>query len=150
MPTLSHTHSLEQTSEKRRSLLVAVVASFLHKFVPPADKKKKKPKTMSATLMSREIPPQRAPEPAINPNPQMEIVYTGNTGNDMGISTMGYRSAKYNPSEWNESNYAKFYQSFVDRDQAERVRHESKRTNKETEATTNKTQVRQVDRYIDR
>lgn len=94
-----------------------------------------------ATLMSREIPPERAPEPAVNPNPQMEITYTGNTGNDMGISTMGFRSAKYNPSEWHESNYSKYYQSFVDRDQAERVRHESKRTRNETEATTNDTQA---------
>lgn len=91
-------------------------------------------------LTSREIPPQRAPEPAVDANPQMELVYTGNTGNDMGIGTMGFRSAKYNPSEWHEGNYAKYYQSFVDRDQAERVRHESKRTRNETDATTNKTQ----------
>lgn len=74
-------------------------------------------------------------------NPQMEITYTGNTGNDMGISTMGYRAAKYNPSEWQEGNYAKYYQSFVDRDAAERVCHESKRTRNETEATTNNTQA---------
>ncbi|KAL8565100.1 hypothetical protein ACOMHN_005303 [Nucella lapillus] len=94
-----------------------------------------------ATLMSREIPPQRAPEPAVDPNPQMEITYTGNTGNDMGISTVGFRSAKYNPSEWHETNYSKYYQSFVDRDSAERVRHESKSTRNETEATTNKTQA---------
>ncbi|KAL8579400.1 hypothetical protein ACOMHN_026765 [Nucella lapillus] len=94
----------------------------------------------SATVISREIPPQRVPEPVMESNPQMEITYSGNTGNDMGISTMGYRSAKYNPSEWHEGNYAKYYQSFVDRDQAERVRHESKRTRNETEETTIKTQ----------
>ena len=95
----------------------------------------------TATLMSREIPPERAPEPPLDANPQMEITYTGNTGNDMGISTMGFRSAKYNLSEWQEGNYAKHYQSFVDRDQAERVRHESTRTTNETDATTNKTQT---------
>lgn len=94
----------------------------------------------TATLASREIPPQ-PPAASVNPNPDNEITYTGNTGNDMGISTMGFRSAKYNPSEWHESNYAKYYQSFVDRDHAERVMHESKRTTKETEATTNKTQA---------
>lgn len=94
----------------------------------------------SAVLQSREIPPQRAPEPAVDANPQMEMTYTGNTGNDMGISTMGFRASKYNPSEWHEGNYSKYYQSFVDRDQAERVRHESKRTRNETEETTNKTQ----------
>jgi len=94
----------------------------------------------TATLASREIPPARAPEPAVDTNPQMEITYTGNTGNDMGIGTMGFRAAKYNPSEWHESNYAKFYQSFVDRDSAERIRHESKRTRNETADTTKKTE----------
>ncbi|PVD34836.1 hypothetical protein C0Q70_06115 [Pomacea canaliculata] len=94
-----------------------------------------------ATLMSREIPPERPPVASLETNPQMEITYTGNTGNDMGISTMGFRSAKYNPSEWHEGNYSKYYQSFVDRDNAERVRHESKRTRNETEATTNNTQA---------
>merc|ERR1712179_274163 len=71
----------------------------------------------------------------------MEITYTGNTGNDMGISTMGFRASKYNPQEWSESNYAKYYTSFVDRDNAERIRHESKRCINETETTTNKTQT---------
>ena len=94
----------------------------------------------SATLASREIPPD-APSAVVNPNPSMEITYTGNTGNDMGISTMGFRSAKFNPSEWHETNYAKYYQSFVDRDHAERAIHESKRTIKETQETTNKTQA---------
>ncbi|KAI8796600.1 tektin-4 [Biomphalaria glabrata] len=94
----------------------------------------------TATLASREIPPE-PPAPVVNPNPNMEITYTGNTGNDMGIYTMGFRSAKYNPSEWHESNYAKYYQSFVDRDNAERVIHESKRTAKEAIETTNKTQA---------
>lgn len=94
----------------------------------------------TATLASREIPPN-PPEPVVNPNPDLEITYTGNTGNDMGISTMGFRSAKYNPSEWHEANYAKYYQSFVDRDSAERVIHESRRTQKETLETTNKTQA---------
>lgn len=94
----------------------------------------------TATLASREIPPT-PPAPVVNQNPDFEITYTGNTGNDMGISTMGFRSAKYNPSEWNEANYAKYYQSFVDRDNAERVLHESRRTQKETQETTNKTQA---------
>merc|ERR1711963_1160514 len=94
----------------------------------------------TATLASREIPPE-APAPVVNPNPNMETTYTGNTGNDMGISSMGFRSAKFNPSEWHETNYAKYYQSFVDRDNAERAIHESKRTVKETEETTNKTQA---------
>ena len=95
----------------------------------------------TATLQSSEIPPYRQPDLNVETNSLPEITYSGNTGNDMGISTMGYRSAKYNTSEWHEGNYAKFYQSFVDRDQAERVRHESKRTRNETDATANKTQA---------
>jgi len=94
----------------------------------------------TATLASREVPPD-PPAAAQNPNPDLEVTYTGNTGNDMGISTMGFRSGKYNPSEWNETNYAKYYQSFVDRDNAERAIHESKRVIKETTETTNKTQA---------
>lgn len=96
-----------------------------------------------ATLASREIAPER---PVMNTesgsrNVDMEMTYTGNTGNDMGISTSGFRSGKYNPSEWEESNYARYYASFVDRDNAEKVRHESKRTAKEAEATSNRTQA---------
>ena len=97
-------------------------------------------------LASRELPPD--PCEPINQHclkePQnregSEMVYSGNVGNDIGISTEGFRSSKYNPSEWHESNYSKFYQSFADRDAAEKIRHESKRTSKELEATTNKTQ----------
>lgn len=85
--------------------------------------------TPGSTLMTREMPPER-PTVQTQGSVLLEQVYQGNTGNDMGISTVGYRSAKYNPSEWHESNYAKYYQAFVDRDNAERIRHESKRTEK--------------------
>ena len=99
----------------------------------------------TAQLTSREIAPERPTAMANTSggsrNDSGEMVYTGNTGNDMGISTMGYRSSKYNPAEWHESNYSKYYTSFVDRDNAERNRHEAKRTIQETEATTNKTQA---------
>lgn len=94
----------------------------------------------TATLQSAEIPPEK-PEVTRNVTVNgMETTYQGSTGPDMGISTMGYRSSKYNPAEWHETNYSKYYQSFADRDNAERIRHESKRTINETEATTNKTQ----------
>lgn len=33
--------------------------------------------------------------------------FDGNLGNDMGMSTVGYRSAKYNPMEWRDGNYAR-------------------------------------------
>jgi len=72
---------------------------------------------------------------------QFEPTYTGNVGNDMGISTMGFRSAKYNPPEWHETNYAKYYQSFADRDNSEKVRHSAKATIKETDAITEQAQA---------
>lgn len=96
---------------------------------------------MSApTLAARELPPEK-PVMVTSMSPvRMETTYTGNTGNDLGISTMGFRASKYNPPEWHESNYAKYYQSFADRDLAERNRHEAKRTEKEADATTVRTQ----------
>jgi len=69
-----------------------------------------------------------------------DICYTGNVGNDMGISTMGYRSQKYNPPEWHEHNYSKYYQSFANLHNAENTRHEGNRTIKETDAQTVNTQ----------
>ncbi|XP_060074860.1 tektin-4-like [Ylistrum balloti] len=93
------------------------------------------------TLQSREIPPSKPELQPPPPRAEMEITYTGNTGNDMGISTMGFRASKYSPNEWHETNYGKYYHSFADRDNAERIRHESKRCANETEATTNKTQA---------
>lgn len=101
-------------------------------------------------LASRECPPEK---PTIAPNSgtfNFEPTYSGNVGNDMGMSTMGYRSAKYNPPEWHETNYAKYYQSFADRDNSERVRHESKRTMKETDATTEKTQSESTKKLAER
>lgn len=66
-----------------------------------------------------------------------------NTGayTSQGAPTAGFRSAKYTPEEWHKNNYAKFYQSFTDRDQAERIQHESKKLANETLALTNRTQA---------
>ncbi|KAK2189711.1 hypothetical protein NP493_99g05005 [Ridgeia piscesae] len=98
---------------------------------------------ISPALANRELPPEK---PTAAPYPQgstfnFDTTYTGNVGNDMGISTMGYRSAKVNPPEWHETNYAKYYQAFADRDNAENVRNQSKDTIKETDAITHNTQT---------
>jgi len=47
--------------------------------------------------------------------------YAGNTGNDLGISTAGYRTGKYNPQEWHAANYGMTYRSTVDREAAGKV-----------------------------
>lgn len=96
---------------------------------------------MSAALATREQPPEKPTMEPATGQFQFETTYSGNVGNDMGISTMGYRSAKYNPPEWHESNYAKYYQSFADRDNADNVRQNSKDVMKETRAKTDDTQT---------
>nr|CAB3266896.1 tektinA1 tektin A1 [Phallusia mammillata] len=58
-----------------------------------------------------------------------------------GQPTAGFRTAKYTPEEWHQNNYSKFYQSFTDRDNAERIQHESKKLANETLALTNRTQA---------
>ena len=50
-----------------------------------------------------------------------ETTYSGNTGNDLGISTAGYRTGKHNPDEWHSANYRISYQSTVDREKAGKV-----------------------------
>lgn len=56
-------------------------------------------------------------------------------------ASTGFRSAKHTPQEWHQSNYQRYYQSFSDRDNAERLRHESKQLANETEALTQRTQT---------
>lgn len=105
---------------------------------------------MSPNLASREMPPNMSTAQPNTGTFQFEGTYTGNVGNDMGISTMGYRSAKYNPPEWQESNYSKYYQSFADRDNAEKVRHDSKDVIRETDAQTQKTQAESTKKLAER
>lgn len=79
-----------------------------------------------------------------------EMVYQGSTGNDIGISTAGFRSQKFNPNEWHESNYTKYYQSFVDRDNSEKIRNTSKSVIHETDATTEKNQKEATKKILER
>nr|XP_023696820.1 tektin-4 isoform X1 [Paramormyrops kingsleyae] len=53
-----------------------------------------------------------------------------------GFSTSGYRCTKYSPEEWTENNDALLLQAANDRDEAQKVRHESKETQMETESVT--------------
>lgn len=79
-----------------------------------------------------------------------ETTYSSNVGNDMGMSTVGYRSAKFNPPEWHESNYAKYYQSYADRDSAEQTKHAASDLIKETEALSIKTQTENTKKLAER
>ena len=72
---------------------------------------------------------------------QFDPVINVTVGPDQGQSTVGFRVNKYNPQEWHQNNYAKYYQSFSDRNVSEQNRWESNRVEKETEATTQRTQA---------
>jgi tektin-4 len=81
---------------------------------------------------------------------QFDPVINVSVGPDKGQSTVGFRVNKYNPQEWHQNNYAKYYQSFADRNVSEQNRWESNRIEKETEATTNKTQALTTKRLSER
>ncbi|XP_071963110.1 tektin-4-like [Antedon mediterranea] len=67
---------------------------------------------------------------------------SGVLGTARGAPTAeGFRSAKHTPEEWHTSNYQKYYQSFSDRDNAERLQHESKTLSNEADALTKRTQT---------
>lgn len=73
-----------------------------------------------------------------------------NVGPDQGISNVGFRVNKYSPNEWHQSNYAKYYQAFSDRNVSEQNRWESNRVEKETEATAQRTQALSTKRLAER
>jgi len=55
-------------------------------------------------------------------------------------TTTGIHTAKHTPEEWIQHNYAKYYQSFTDRENAERNQHESQKLANETHDLMKKTQ----------
>lgn len=65
-------------------------------------------------------------------------------------ASTGFRSAKHTPEEWHQSNYQRYYQSFTDRDNAERLRHESKQLSNETEALMQRTQADSTKKLAER
>ncbi|UJR27298.1 hypothetical protein I4U23_008593 [Adineta vaga] len=74
-------------------------------------------------------------------NYEFDPSYRGQTGSSIGVSTVGFRSNKYNPNEWHENNYAKYYQTFQDRDESEKQRWQATRTENETLALSHQTQA---------
>ncbi|KAA0721859.1 Tektin-4 [Triplophysa tibetana] len=78
-------------------------------------------------------PPVPAPRTAVK-----ESLYAGTSA---GLATAGYRSAKYAPEEWFANNSALLHRAVADRDQAERIRQESKALKAETDCGTLRTQT---------
>jgi tektin-4 len=79
-----------------------------------------------------------------------ESSYGGSTGNNLGISTAGYRTGKYNPDEWHSANYSMTTRSTVDRETAGKVRLDASDVIKETEALSIKTQAENTKHLAER
>ena len=84
-------------------------------------------------LLKAEEPPQTIPVKSLGSKEHSIPINTG-AYTSAGQPTAGFRTAKYTPEEWFQNNYAKYYQSFTDRDNAERIQHESKKLSNETAA----------------
>ncbi|XP_039256784.2 tektin-4-like [Styela clava] len=95
---------------------------------------------MTEVLLKAEQAPTGVPAQSLGKKEHFIPINTG-AYTSVGQATSGYRTAKYTPEEWFQNNYSKYYQSFTDRDHAERIQHESKKLANETEAQTNRTQA---------
>lgn len=93
-----------------------------------------------ATMTDTPLSPS-ATQGEINATYLSDPVLSGTNGQPLGISTVGFRSAKYTPGEWHESNYRRYHQAMADMDGSEHNRNESRRTIKETDALTQKNQA---------
>lgn len=78
-------------------------------------------------------PPVTNPETTVKEN-----IYAGTSA---GLTTAGYRSAKYTPGEWINNNSAILNRAVADRNHAENICNESKTLKAETDAGTLRTQT---------
>nr|XP_033769954.1 tektin-4 [Geotrypetes seraphini] len=91
-------------------------------------------------LLTQQPTPQTIPMGAMPPK-EHEVAYNTGQHSSSGLTTAGFRTAKYLTEEWHQNNYARYFEAFADRDQSERVRHEAKKLADETEALAQRTQA---------
>ncbi|KAL1005466.1 hypothetical protein UPYG_G00059510 [Umbra pygmaea] len=70
-----------------------------------------------------------------------EAIITERFKPSSGLATAGYRSAKYTTEEWHANNVSTLHQAVRDRNNAERIRNESKTLYTETDAGTLRNQA---------
>ncbi|XP_067318450.1 tektin-4-like [Anolis sagrei] len=77
-----------------------------------------------SVLLTQELAPQTVP---VSELPMKVYEPAFNTGLDSssGLTTAGFRTAKYLLEEWNQHNYTRYYEAFADRDHSEWLRQES-------------------------
>lgn len=66
-------------------------------------------------------------ESITNDTTQFDPSVQVNVGPSLGQSTVGFRTNKYNPKEWHQNNYDRYYQAFADRNLSEQNRWDSDR-----------------------
>lgn len=72
-----------------------------------------------------------------------------NSGNDMGVSTVGFRSQKFNPAESTEALYARFRQVLSDLNNAETVNNTSREMITKTDVHARQVQVHSTNQIQD-
>lgn len=80
----------------------------------------------------------------------MQHYYQHHSGSDMGVSTVGFRSGRYNPPESSETMYARFRQVLADLKQAENVNRISKQIAIDTEVHARQVQNNSTTHLKDR
>lgn len=91
------------------------------------------------------VPLTKEPAPQTVPATQLPMkVYEAalKTGPDSssGLATAGFRTAKYLPPEWHQSNYNLYHKAFASCEESERNRDEAKELSERTEAATQRAQ----------
>jgi tektin-4 len=81
---------------------------------------------------------------------QVDPMLAVSNGARSGLSTVGFRTAKSTPAEWQTNNYANYKQSTMDRSNSEQMRNDSLRLIKETNALTDKNETESTKKLAER
>nr|XP_047922941.1 tektin-4 isoform X2 [Anser cygnoides] len=97
------------------------------------------PEAPGRALLTAEPPPPPVPASALPPRVFEAALKTG-PDSSSGLATAGFRTAKYLPPEWHQSNYAQYHRAFASCQEAERNRDEAKELCQRTAAAAQRAQ----------
>lgn len=97
------------------------------------------PEAPARPLLTAEPPPPPVPISALPPKVYEAALKTG-PDSSSGLATAGFRSAKYLPPEWHQSNYCQYHRAFASCQEAERNRDEAKELCERTAAAAQRAQ----------
>ncbi|NXC50494.1 TEKT4 protein, partial [Penelope pileata] len=90
-------------------------------------------------LLTKEPAPQTVPATEL-PMKMYEAALKTGPNSSSGLATAGFRTAKYLPPEWHQSNYNQYHRAFASCQESERNRDEAKELSERTAATTQRAQ----------